>query len=272
MAAAMLSLSSTCDVIRKIEHATEISVEAYTLHGPVLRAVEAAAQRGARVRVELEAHPFNDCRGALAEENERLARELRATGAIAFLADRIHAKEVAVDGTLFLDEKNWHEHDLVVREDDPVEASAIPMMKREALVQEAKLLGCAAASDAVIVESESFGTHNPTYDALKALGKAHASPRLLVSEKDLRGSRNERTALRELVAAGVRVRLCKDSAKLAAAGNAAWLGSANATYAGEGFDMTDWGVRTNDAAIVKTVRATLEAEWQSAKQFRIGIG
>jgi phosphatidylserine/phosphatidylglycerophosphate/cardiolipin synthase-like enzyme len=264
----MLSLSSTSVLLGRLRTAREISVEAYTLHGPVLRAIEAAARRGANVKVELEGHPFNDRKGGLAKENERLAHELAAAGADAWLADRVHAKEIEVDGTVFLDEKNWRTDDIVLCEDDPAEARSIPMMKDEALAQEAKLLDAGSRLDRVIVESESFGSGNVTFEALKALGEARASPRLLVSERDLRGSRRERAVLQNLVRSGVEVRLCKDSKKLAVAGNSAWLGSANATYAGEGFDMTDWGVRTDDATIVKTVRDSLEAQWESAKPFR----
>jgi hypothetical protein len=268
MAGAMLSLSSTRQAIESIERAKDVSVQAYTLHGPVLRAVKEAASRGANVSVELEAHPFDDRKGSLAKENAHLVRELRAAGVRASLADWIHAKEIEVDGSVYLDEKNWHDGDIVLREDDPAEARSIPMMKDEALAQEAKLLAGARVFDNVIVESESFGAANPAYNALKALGEARAVPRLLVSQNDLRNTRNERSILRDLVAAGVRVRVCRDSAKLAACGDSAWLGSANATYAGKGFDMTDWGVRTGDAAIAKAVRDRLEAVWKSAKPFR----
>jgi hypothetical protein len=264
----MLSLSSTRVLLDRLRTAREIAVEAYTLHGKVLRAVEAAGRRGANVTVELERHPFNDRKGDLAKENERLAHALAAAGVEVRLADRVHAKEIELDGTFFLDEKNWRKDDIILCEDDPVEARSIPMTKDKALAQEAKLLDAASRSDRVIVESESFGAGNVTYEALKALGEGHVSPRLLVSERDLRGSRRERAVLQSLVRSGVAVRLCKDSKKLAVAGNSAWLGSANATYAGDGFDMTDWGIRTNDVTIVKTVRDSLEAQWESAKPFR----
>ena len=269
MAGAMLSLSSMRDVVKNVECATEIRVQAYTLHGPVLGAVEEAARRGADVTVRLEGHPVSNDRGYLAKENEKLVGELRDAGVHASLADRIHAKSIEADGTLFLDEKNWHCGDVILREDDPAEARSIPMTKNKALVLEGSLLATARASDDVIVESETFGAGNPTYEALKALGRARASPRLLVSAADLPSTRGERSILCGLVANGVRVRLCDDSAKLAAVGSSAWLGSANATYSGDGYDMTDWGVRTNDAAIAKTVRDRLESAWQSARPLRV---
>lgn len=59
--------------------------------------------------------------------------------------------------------------------------------------------------------------------------------------------------------------LCDDSEKLAAAGDRAWLGSANASCAFGIYDMIDWGLTTNDAAIARTARARLEATWRTAR-------
>ena len=67
---------------------------------------------------------------------------------------------------------------------------------------------------------------------------------------------------------GVRVRVCKDSEKLAVAGSGAWLGSANATAAFGESDMIDWGLCTSDPAIVSAVRARLEAAWDGAAEFK----
>jgi hypothetical protein len=100
------------------------------------------------------------------------------------------------------------------------------------------------------------------------LGRAGAAPRLLVSARDLQGNSRGRRALEDLVRAGVRVRVCKDSSKLALTARRAWLGSANATYSGGASNSTDWGVRTSDASIVERVRLRLEAQWANAKLFR----
>ena len=67
---------------------------------------------------------------------------------------------------------------------------------------------------------------------------------------------------------GVRVRVCKDSEKLAVAGNHAWLGSANATYADGKWAMPDWGLCTDDAEIAGAVRQRLEREWAAARDFK----
>lgn len=266
MAGEMLQLSSMQDVIEAVALARNVALQAYTLHGPVLRALESAARHGAHVRVQLEARPYEHGSRRLAEENARIADELRKAGVDARLEDRIHAKTISIDGTLYLDEKNWHDGDIVLRDDDAADAASIAMTKHDALAREGAML--ARGGDGLMVESESFGSGNATYAALKALGLAGAAPRLLVSENDLRGNERERGALENLVRDGVRVNLCKDSAKLAVAGDSAWLGSANATYADGKWAMPDWGLCTGDAAIVDAVRKRLDLDWAASEKFK----
>ena len=232
-----------------------------------MRAVSAAARRGAEVTVSLEGQPFNS--PYLAKENRYVAARLRAAGATVTLGHPLHAKALTVDCTLYLDGKNWHPGDLVLKVDDPAEAAKIPMIKHEALACEGRLIDRAASADRVIVESESFGCCNKVYSELGQAGLAGAAPRLLVSARDLSGNPREREVIEALVRDGVTVRVCNDSEKLAVAGSAAWLGSANATIAGPGTDSTDWGLDTRDAAIVAAVRSRLEAEWQRAKPFAL---
>jgi hypothetical protein len=262
----MLQLSSLRTAIASVEHARDVCVAAYTLHGPLLQALEDAARHGTHVVVELEGTPYGSGRRGLARENARLTNELRAAGADARLSERIHAKTMNVDGTLYLDGKNWHSHDVILREDDAVEAATIAMDKHDALALEADMLARATSSDGPIVETESFGAGNATYFALEALARSGAAPRLLVSKDDLRGNARERGVLERLAARGVYVRICDDSEKLAVAGHRAWLGSANATYADGKFAMSDWGACTEDPTIVDTVRARLDSEWRSAKE------
>ncbi|HZZ00137.1 MAG TPA: hypothetical protein VFE36_11230 [Candidatus Baltobacteraceae bacterium] len=263
----MLHLSSTSALIAAIQHARNVAVRAYTIHGSVLKALESAARRGAHVEVRLDEAPFADEKDHLAGENRRLVGEMRAAGIDAGLDHPLHSKAIDVDGTLYLDEKNWDgEADIVVRDDDPGDSS-VATTKSNALEQEGALL-CDADADA-IVETETFGRFNPVSAALDRLARDGKSPRLLVSARDLRHNARELAALQKLSADGVRVRVCADSAKFAVAGGRAWLGSANATVAHAKFDMPDWGACTSDAQIVTAVRDRLEARWASARAFAI---
>jgi hypothetical protein len=268
MGGAMLHVSSTGEMLGALERASDIDARAYTLHGAALEALEAAAERGAHVSVELEGRPHNDPKGRLAAENRRLVGELRAAGADAQLGDPVHAKVITADGTFYFDDKNWGTRDLVLREDDPAVAASIPLVKHEALAAEARLLRDARAGDGVIVASESFGRFNAVYSALDELGRRGGAPRLIVGNRELRGNARERDALATLARDGVCIRIADDSEKLAVAGDRAWIGSANATVAFGRADLPDWGVCTDDPTIARAIADRVESEWTHAKVFR----
>jgi hypothetical protein len=267
MGAGMVKLSSTPEVLVALARAQEIDLQGYTLGRTIVHALEAAASHGAHVVVELEGRPHNDPNGGLARENRQLVRRLRSAGVDARLADPVHAKTIRADGTLYLDDKNWNMPDLVLRDDDPTDAKSIPMTKSGALKEEGRLLRAARADDGVIVASESFGRGNSVYSALAALAGSQAHPRLIVCERELRGNARERDTLLQLARAGVRVRVCNDTEKLALAGDRAWIGSANATIAFGRSNLPDWGLRSSDPTIVQAVRDRIESEWASAKDF-----
>ncbi len=248
----------------ELARAKQIDVTAYTLHGPICAALESAARRGARVTVELEAQPYHS--PGLARENERIVRNFSSAGIDARLDHPVHAKTILADGNLYLDDKNWHSDDLVLRDDDPSDRDSIATIKHVALAQEAALLRGADATSDAIVESESFGGHNAVYSALQALARAGLKPRVLVAQNDLHKNARERDALECLKSEGARVRVCKDSEKIAVAGDGAWIGSANATIAFDGADLPDWGVRTWDPTIVTAIRDRIEAQWKTGRE------
>src|SRR5579863_5867471 len=261
-----VQLVKTQDALGAMDRAKRITAEAYTLSEPMLDALEAAAERGACVSVALACTPYGSSKDRLAAWNARSVARLRAHHVAAELRDTVHAKELCVDGTFYFDERNWRRDDLVIRA-APNEATAIPSTKSGALAAEARLLEAARTGD-VIVETESFGSKNTVYDSLKRLALDGRSPRLLVNQRVLNGNRRERCLLEHLVREGVRVRICRDSSKLAATASGAWLGSANASPTFAGDEMTDWGVATADRAIARSVRARLESDWIGAKEFR----
>jgi hypothetical protein len=128
----MVRLSSGQDVVRALAAARDVEVLAYTLRlGPVLAGLQAAARRGARVRVRLEGAPFNDPKAALARRNRQIVGELAECGADAQLVDSdgtgipLHAKALLTDGRLFLDDRNFGASDFVIRDSDPSAARAV---------------------------------------------------------------------------------------------------------------------------------------------------
>ena len=258
-------MSSTAAAMQAISTGSQIAVEAYTIPERMVRALEAAAARGAHVSVRLQESPFGSSGAHLARVNRRIAAQLRAHHVSTKLRDEVHAKAIAVDGAWYFDEKNWRGGDLVVRASG-AEAASIPMTKAQALRREAQLLRRATARDAPIVESESFGSGNCVYDALKARALAGAAPRVLVGSRILHGNGRERKVLEALMRDGARVRVCKDSSKFAACGDRVWLGSANASVTVAGDRMSDWGAYTSNRRIVAAVRQRLETQWKSARE------
>ena len=195
----------------------------------------------------------------------------------------MHAKALVADGKLFLDDRNWGANDFVVADSDcnavrevsaAVETgvasdaadTTFAFTKRGALQREAELLRAARTGDDVVAESKSFGYGNPVYRALDDLARRGLKPRLLVSSREARNSR-ERGALARLARDGAEVRLTSSTEKLSLAGARAWIGSTNASPDCPKLDMIDWGLCTGNASTVAAARARVEARWADARKF-----
>jgi hypothetical protein len=265
----MLSLSSTAQAAAAVRGARAVDFEAYVLRpGELLDALEAAARGGARVRVRLEGAPC----GNAARANRFAVAELRRSGADARLSlppqAPLHAKALVADGALYLDDRNWGNGDLVLRDDDPHDP-CVARHKRSALESEAELLRTASGGG-TIVESESFGCGNPVYAAVDDAAELGLEPRVLVCARELRGNRRESAMLERLVRDGARVRVTQQTDKIALAGERAWIGSANATAAFAPPDALEWSVCSGNAAIVAAARARVEDTWSRARPLHHG--
>jgi phosphatidylserine/phosphatidylglycerophosphate/cardiolipin synthase-like enzyme len=278
----MVRLSSTSSVASALAGAQRVSCLAYTLGAPMLRALEAAAQRGAHVRVRLEEQPFEDHSGGIARANATAIAALRKAGVDAAGTTGIHGKALQIDGTLFLDDLNWTGNgtDTVIADSSPDDAQLIAdamdgrldapsahlaVRKGDALAQEALLIRSARAGDQVEIESESFGRANSVYSAIEAAVRNGASVDLLVAKRDLANDPHERAAIDRLERLGVHVHAGDYNGKLARVGEHAWTGSANATSAYFTPNEFDWGMASSDHNIVSEVAATFEQRWAATK-------
>jgi hypothetical protein len=288
MEEAMIALSSERRLVGALDRARDVTLVAYLLpRGAIFDALAGAARRGAHVTVRLEGRPYYDATGGVRRSNESVARELSRAGVDARVVDddgeqpQLHAKAVAVDGALYLDDVNFSSNGkgMILRDGSQADAQrlrdvvegrtehsspSLALRKEGALEMEAALLETASRRDDVIVESESVGSGNPVYSRLERLGLAGRAPRLLVSREAL--SAKERRLVRRLVSDGVRVRVCPSNEKFALAGTRAWIGSANVTSAYYTPDQLDWGVRTRSRPIVSQLRARFEARWSAGRE------
>ena len=279
-----VALSSSGEIVRALGEAKDIGFTAYTLRpGRFLDALEAAADRGARVHVVLEAHPFDNGTGELTKANEATVAELRTHGVDAVLHDAgkasLHMKAALVDGVAFLDDRNWPDdgHDTIVRTTDRDDVAAVRSaiagkpgsdahlwtQKDDATRAEAATIRWAPGHD-VAFETESFG-FGPVYGALRARAKAGDHVRVLVQSMDLAGSPRASAALHKLAEAGAEVRVGNSDEKIVVAGDRAWVGSANASA---GRPQTiDWGMRTKIPALIDALRTRYEANWNEGRAF-----
>jgi len=269
-----LSLSSVPDVLTRIGSARDVAFGSYFLpHGTMRDALAGAAQRGAHVSVTLQADPYRNPFGGRC--NAEAARVLRGAGADVSLlpSDRapFHLKAAVCDGVAYLDDRNWTKRgpEIVVRDDDPKDVSlvrealaghggadrALATRKDAALSREIDVIE-GARDLPVIVETERVAT-SPLTRALQRHALAGAATTLVVAPARRR-SRQETSAIAQLVADGVVVRAGGSNQKLALAGDTAWIGSGNATGAsGRSAGQLEWGMRTRNRTIVGAVAAAL---------------
>lgn len=288
----MIALDSITGFISTLKHARSIALTAYTLReGRVLRALEAAAQRGADVRVRLERDPLDDVAGTRHQANAASIAALRAAGASAEATEPgepvLHLKAAAVDGVAWLDDRNWAAGgaERILRDDDADDVAAVTAAvagnpgadghlattKSGAQWLEADLIRAAGAAP-LIVESESFGS-GTIYNALLHRAQAHEPTRLIVAGREVveAASRSERSRLAHLAALGVEVRVGDVyhgdlDEKLAVSSDDCWVGSANATYARGTFgEQRDWGIASREPGIVDGLRAAFERNWLAAR-------
>jgi hypothetical protein len=288
----MIALDNAAGFVRALARAHDVSLTAYTLHdGPVLRGLEAAAERGARVVVRVERDPLDDRAGTLHRQNAAALTALRAAGATARETAPgepvLHLKAAVVDGTAWLDDRNWAGGgaERIVRDTARADVAAVASAlaggpggngrlattKAAAQRLEAGVIDRAGAGP-LLVESESFG-NGAIYSALLRRARAHRPTRLIVAGREAAeaGNRLERAHLQRLAQLGVRIRVGNPrradlDEKLAVAPRAGWVGSANATYArGPAGAQRDWGLATRSAPVVDGLRAAFERNWSAAR-------
>ena len=182
-----------------------------------------------------------------------------------------HLKAAVCDGTAYLDDRNWTKRgpETVLADDDPPDVAlvrdalaghggadaALATRKDEALRREADLVDGAGGAP-VVVETERVST-TPLTEALRRHARGGAPTTLIVGRTAHR-SRTEAAALAKLAADGVAIRTGGHNQKLALAGDAAWIGSGNATgAAGRSAGQLEWGTVTREPPLVAAVREAL---------------
>jgi hypothetical protein len=247
--------------------------------GTVRNALAEAAQRGAHVAVTVQSAPFADKGGARERMTAGSAKLLRDAGAQVTLLDSrqvpFHLKAAIVDGVAYLDNRNWTKdgREVVLADDDPKDVALVAQAlaghgranptlatrKDDALARELAVIG-RSRDAAVVLETETLGATRLS-TALYRHAKGGAPTTLIVGRGSVRTTR-QRNLLTKLRAAGVDVHEHGVNQKLALGNGIAWIGSANATATPHKKERAqiEWGLVTDDAALVGAVRTALERD------------
>lgn len=283
-----VALTSRAAFLAALDRASTVALGTYSLRadGKVARALERAAERGAKVSVALEGLPYGPGRSSeLARANGRAAAELELHGVRVRLAgagdERLHLKAAVVDGAAFLDDRNWPDggNDTIVAVTGGAEVAAIaaalagrPATSGSLATEKGRALQLEAEAiergrgDRVDIETESFGGCSVS-KALRARAAAGAQTRLIVSaDAYARGTSRERAELARLATEGVEIRLGHADQKLCVAGDRGWVGSANASYSPA--PMLDWGFETGEPDVLAGLAAAFARDWTAARPLR----
>ena len=178
---------------------------------------------------------------------------MRSEAAGTYLADRNFGRTATI---IRLDSPADRNLIAATLRNQPGTNGSLATVKGPALAIEARVI--AASTGNLDVESESFGTNNPVYDAILAAAQSHRRVRLVVVQNE-----SERGALDTLALSGVQIRSGRSDAKLAIAEHGDFfIGSSNAT---SGYpDQIDWGKDLNDPSIRGTIAQRFERDWKNA--------
>lgn len=286
-----VEVTTTDELLRALPGASSVELAAYELRreSNLVRALADAADDGADVRVRVDGRPYGPAHKAIARATRSAVRELRRHGVHVDVVNdhSAHLKAAVVDGRAYLDDRNWTTsgHDTILTTTDAPDVALVrdaiegrpsfndhlATSKQRALDLETDVIRT-GTGDRIDVESESLGTFGGPYTQLKARARAGAHVRLIVSDNELRSAygKQERSALRALAHVGVEIRVGGSRSgvgneKLCVAGDAAWAGSANASYGDR--CAADWGLRTKDGAVVEALRARFEANWSASRPY-----
>jgi phosphatidylserine/phosphatidylglycerophosphate/cardiolipin synthase-like enzyme len=273
-------------VFDAITHARTITLAAFSMraNSTIVRRLEAAAGRGARVSVVL-SRGF----GIYSRGNAETARHLMAHGVRVHLVTQArpgtHIKAAILDGQLYLSDRNWSSrvgdeivvHDVIPGDRTLIERALLGearsndhlwTRKADALVAEAQMLHT-VRSRRVRLSSESFSAGTPVYEELLRRQAAGTTVLLLIASSEFRHSHSEQVAITRLTVAGVEVRLSVSNEKMAIDGDHVWIGSANATRGLP--NQIEFGMIIGDSAIARRLMNQFDREWKVASEISAAL-
>jgi cell division septation protein DedD len=248
----------------------------YLASGSLLNSLVSAAQGGASVTVDLPSDSYVMSTDVYTTDEASAKQITSAGGTVVWDAgtqspnnEPLHAKLAIVDGTAYLDGRNWDSSDVILSETgsadltaignalalNPTDSATLDTIKQDALSLETTFIQDASGSS-VDYMTESFGAGNVA-NALIARAQAGGKVTVIVLKSDTSATSDK--TLDQLVAAGADVELNPGSGseKMAIIGSQAWFGSSNST-AGSPYQI-DWGAVFNGSAVLSTLQSNFNS-------------
>jgi hypothetical protein len=249
-----------------IQRAKWVEMTAYTLvpQSAIVRLLEAKARNHAYVKLALTGDGFDYA----LQQNQQVANLLHPAGVHVILTSYpLHMKLLFTPSATFVTDTNFTRRGLYIRLNREERAAAAKALlgqdayaggftttKGRSLSVEAAMLN--EGFGPLSVETESFGAHNPVYDALEHALASHRGVLLVVNSNDARHNESEHAAISRLESLGARVVYSTASEKIASNGSHCWVGSSNSSP--QLFDQVDFGLRIDDYNTCRVLLSRLQ--------------
>ncbi len=272
----------------KLAAAHTICFSAYVFTNASFEALDQAARAGANETVLLPLEEQSDDQGDASQLTTDGAHVIYDPGSS---TPPLHAKLAIVDGSAYLDGRNWDTSDIVINDTYAADFTAIEnalafapssstnldTLKSLALAREANSITSAAPMTGVTVrfmtESFSSGASN-VIAALESAAQAGANVEVVVLSSYVQGNSSEESLLTTLKSApynmSVRLNPASGSEKMTLISSQAtgWFGSANATSSSENDDnYIDWGLTVSDPSVLSSLQSYYDSVYASSTPY-----
>ena len=269
----------------KLSTAKTICFSAYVFTSASFSALDAAVKSGANETVVL---PEEEMSGDAGDANRLAADGAHIVYDRGVSTPPLHAKLALVDGSAYLDGRNWDTTDIVISDTDaaddgaianglaldPTSSSNLDTLKSLALAREAAQITAAAPTAGVTVRfmTESFGDGAANViSALEAAASNGATVEVVVLGSYVQGNPSEAALLTTLKSPpyDMRVRLnpASGSEKMTLISNRStgWFGSSNATsFGSNSSNYIDWGLAVADPLVLGSLQSYFDSVYATS--------
>ena len=275
----------------KLSAASTICFSAYVFTSASFQALDTAAKNGANETVVL---PQEEYANDSSDSNQLAADGAHIVYDQSTSTSPLHAKLALVDGSAYLDGRNWDTSDVVISDTyaadytaiqnalalNPTSSTNLDTLKSIALAREANMITSAVNGGSLsgvtirfMTESFSSGASN-VISALESAAQAGASVEVVVLSSYVQGNSGEMNLLTTLKSPpyDMSVRLNPNSGSekmtLISSRTTGWFGSSNATSSSSQSDnYIDWGLTVGDPTVLGDLQSYYDMTYAASTAY-----